>query len=75
MLKNNGIVDLPGPEQAFWAIFGHINQFYTFTVDFFTSSWKPGEEETYSTFLGLGKPILRSKMSKNTILGGHKGPE
>ena len=75
MLKNNGIVDLPGPERAFWAIFGHISQFYTFTIDFFTSSWKPGEEETYNTFLGLGNPILRSKMSKNTILGGLKGPE
>ena len=74
MLKNNGIVDLPGPERAFWAIFGHISQFYTFTVDFFTSSWKLGEEETCSTFLESGESDFEVKNVKKYHLGGPQRP-
>ena len=39
------------------------------TSRFFPSTWKSGEEETYSLFLRLGNPILGSKIPQNIILG------
>ena len=82
ILMYRGIMVLLGPVssmtkwkyQVFSRFFGFHSYFIAISVDFFPSTWKSGEEETYTTFLSLENPILGSKMPKISSWG-HKGPE
>ena len=47
---------------------------FNLTSVFSTSTWKHGEEETFSAFFSSGSPISGLKIAKKWHLGGHKGP-